>query len=364
MKILEICPFSAGICGVWARVKQESLEFKKLGNKVLVFSSNIEKGSENIASRKDNIEGIEIVRFFSKKSKLSKNVYSFDFKEELARYSPDLVITHLLHPHSFRALKLCKEKNIPCYLVTHAPFNIKRKFPLNLATYFYNFWVVKSQLNQFAKIIAITRWEVPHLLKLGVKKEKIVYIPNGIPNEFFIKKKIKPSEGVLFLGRIAPVKNLESLIEVAKTLRHINFSIIGSSEKEYKLKIKKLIDSSSLKNVKIYPPIYDLNKKIKIIDQHKIFVLPSLREAMPQVLLEALARGKIVIASKTDGAKEIISDKKTGLLFEIGDSEQLAELINKNINGNLKIQRNAEKEAEKYCWKVLIKLYPFVKQVK
>ena len=40
------------------------------------------------------------------------------------------------------------------------------------------------------KIIAITRWEIPILIKLGVKKEKIAYIPNGIPDEFFKQKKV------------------------------------------------------------------------------------------------------------------------------------------------------------------------------
>jgi hypothetical protein len=43
LKILEICPFSAGACGVWQRVKQKSIELAKKGYEVRVFSSYFEK---------------------------------------------------------------------------------------------------------------------------------------------------------------------------------------------------------------------------------------------------------------------------------------------------------------------------------
>ncbi len=357
LKILEICPFSAGICGVWARVMQESLEFSKLGHEVCIFSSNIEKGTGNTACESENIDDLKINRFKSKSSLASKNVYSFNFAKAFQEYSPDIVITHLLHPHSFKALKLSKKYNIPCYLVTHAPFNVKRRFPLGMITSIYNSIKVKPRINYFEKIIAITKWEIPYLLNLGVKKEKIAYIPNGLPSQFFIQKKIKPHKDVLFLGRIAPVKNLESLIFAAKHLPQINFSIVGSAEEDYLINLKNIIKTEKIKNIRVFPPIYDLSKKISLIDNHKIFVLPSKREAMPQVLLEAMSRVKIVISSKTDGGKEIIQDRKNGFLFDIGDFQALAEIIAKNIKGNINIQKKASSDAKFYSWEKLIKSY-------
>ena len=359
MKILEICPFSAGICGVWARVLSESHEFKKLGYNVRVFSSNIVKGTPETASCEEDNEGIRINRFGAKNSIISKNVFIFNFEKEFREYSPDIVITHLLHPHSFKALWICKKLKIPCYLVTHAPFNVKRPFPLNILTGIYNQINIKPRINDFTKIIAITKWEMPCLKKLGLRKEKIIYIPNGLPDEFFTQKKSKQSEtkDVLFLGRIAHVKNLETLIYAAKILPNINFSIVGKAEEEYLKKLNQLIKKEKVSNIKIYPPIKDLRKKIELIDNHRIFVLPSNREAMPQVLIEAMSRGKLVIASKTDGAKEIIQDGKTGFLFDINNSKKLADIINKNIRGNTKIQNNVKKEAKKYAWKTLIKTY-------
>jgi len=363
MKILEICPFSAGICGVWNRVLSESKEFVKLGYEVMVFSSNIEKGTAKIASSEENIGKIKIKRFISKQDFLDKlisgNVTYFSFEDELTNLKPDIVITHLLHPHSFKALRLCEQQNIPCYLVTHAPFNVKRNFILSILTEIYRLIKVKSKINKFTKIIAITQWEKPYLLKLGIPEEKIVYIPNGIPEEFF-KQKInkKPTKDVLFLGRIAPVKNLETLIEAAKKIPKITFSIVGPAEEKYLEKIKGLIGNSL--NVNILPPVYDLKEKIKLIDNHKIFVLPSKREAMPQVLIEAMSRGKLVISSETDGGKEILENSKNGFLFEIGNSEHLSRLIQENINGNKDIREQAKTDSIKYAWKNLIKKYNFL----
>ena len=352
MKILEICPFSKGACGVWNRVKNESLEFSKLCHKVAVFSSNLEKGTNQIVEPFEKLEKIEIFRFTTKKIPFSQNVLHFDFAKQLEIFSPDLVITHLLHPHSFKALKICNEMNIPIFIVTHAPFNVKRNFPLNLLTKIWNY-KIKKNINKFDKIISISKWEIQHLEKLGANKDKISYIPNGIPQEFFTQKESKEFNKVLFLGRIAPIKNLETFIEAAKKLKKIKFSIVGSSEKEYLEKIKKDLP----KNIEIKEPVYNLKEKIKLIDEHKIFVLPSLREAMPQVLIEAMSRGKVVISSNTDGGKEIIEDKKNGFLFEIGNSEQLTKLIKSSLRGKKQIKINAKKSAEKYSWKKLIKKY-------
>jgi len=137
----------------------------------------------------------------------------------------------------------------------------------------------------------------------------------------------------------------------------INFSIVGAQEKDYLNKLKKLIKKENIKNVKFYPPVYNLKDKIKLIDQHKIFVLSSVREAMPQVLLEAMSRGKLIISSNTDGGKELINNKKNGFLFRIGDYDMLANLIKNNIEGNRKIQQNAIQTSKQYSWSFLIKRY-------
>ena len=340
LKILEICPFSAGACGVWQRVKQESTELAKEGYEVRVFSSYFEKGTNKIMPPNEKVGRIEIQRFLAIKLGGESFMY-FNFKKEALRYSPDIIIAHnYRHLHTTQALKVKKilekqGKKCKIFLVTHAPFveNNTTRTKLQAAIVkIYDFFIGPLTLNKFDKIIAITHWEIPYLINVGAKKEKIVYIPNGIPEDFFKQKKANPKKDkdVLFLGRISPIKNLEVLIEAAKLLPHINFSLVGPSEKNYLEKLNCLM--AELKNIKIYPAIYDLKKKIKLIDEHKILVLPSKREAMPQALIEAMARGKVVISSNTNGGKEIIKNRRNGFLFKIGNAKQLANLIKENIN--------------------------------
>ena len=388
MRILEICPFSAGICGVWTRVKQEAMELSKGGNEVFVFSSNIVKGNDQIAECETEEDGIKIMRMRSNQDWIDKlittNVTYFDFDKEFIELKDsrgiDLVITHLLHPHSFKALRLCKKYNIPCYLVTHAPFAVKRGFPLNISTKVYyslledesNFlcnmfrWVYYflsniylEKLNKFDKIIAITHWEMPFLKELGVKRDKIEYIPNGIPEEFFEVKKGKEENKILFFGRISPIKNIETLIKAFYLVRdkEIKLELAGPAENEYLLKLKELIKELGLeKRVSFTGAVYGLKDKIKKIDSARLFVLPSKREAMPQALIEVMAREKVVIASDNLGAKDIIKDGKNGFLFEIGNENALSSLIDKLLKEkNEKIKREARKSVEQFSWDKIIK---------
>ena len=80
---------------------------------------------------------------------------------------------------------------------------------------------------------------------------------------------------------------------------------------------------------------------------------------MPQSLIEAMARKKIVVSSKSEGGKEIISDNKNGFLFEIGNPKQLSEIINKiqksSETSRNKIQNNAKESVMQFSWDKLIK---------
>jgi glycosyltransferase involved in cell wall biosynthesis len=71
-------------------------------------------------------------------------------------------------------------------------------------------------------------------------------------------------------------------------------------------------------------------------------VLPSLSEGLPRVLLEAQALSKPLIASEVGGIPELIEDGQTGFLFEVGNSNELAEklkILIKNRDLAIKIGR-------------------------
>lgn len=352
MKILEICPFSEGICGVWSRVKQESIEFSKKGYDISVFSSNEMEDGGIVEKSEEILEGIKIKRF----PVTRKQGYAlwFDFKEEALKLKPDVIICHCFRkPYLGPAIKIARKLGSKIFLVTHAPFAEKdmRSSKLNFIISLYDKFYAKKILNSFDKVISICGWEKKYLLDLGCDEGRIDYIPNLIPDDFFNKSMVEEKNKILYLGRLHQVKEIEILIEAFKKSdlnKDYILEIVGPKQGEYYERIKKLEE----KNIVFLDAIYNIDKKIEKIDQAKIFVLPSKKEGLPLGLVEAMARGKIVISSKSRGAKELIKDCKNGFLFEIGNSTELQLIMDAvekmSVDGKESIKNEAMKTTKKF----------------
>ena len=369
LKILEVCPYSAGGCGVWQRAKQESIELSKKGYNIRIFSSYFEKGSDKIMPIKENLGNIKIQRFPAKKIG-GESFMKWDFEKEALAYSPDIIVVHnyrhLLTTDGLKVVKKLRKQGKRCkiFLVTHAPFvegNITRTKLQTCIVNFYDRFIGPRTLNKFDKILVISHWEIPYLLKRGAKKQKIVYIPNGIPKEFFVlKKQAKEENKILFLGRIAPKKKIETIIQALPLLKdkEIIFELVGPCEEEYKNYILNLIEKYDVKEKVVFSePVYDLKKKIKKLDSCKLYVLASRVEGMPQGLIEVMSRGKIVVGSNSIAIRDLIKDKQNGYLFQFNNPKDLAEKIDfalKKNKQNNTIKKQAKKFVEQFSWNKII----------
>jgi glycosyltransferase involved in cell wall biosynthesis len=178
--------------------------------------------------------------------------------------------------------------------------------------------------------------------RIAVKKkiaspEKIVKIYNGLnPDslEFYSKEearsKLNLNESGRIVGTVAnfyKTKGLEHLIKAAKEIIKENsqtkFVIVG--EGRLRSKLEKMIKKYGLENnVFLKGRIPNAYKHLKAFDA---FVLPSLKEGFPWIILEAMAAELPIIATKVGALPEIINDKEDGLLVEPGSSQELAERI-------------------------------------
>ncbi len=145
-------------------------------------------------------------------------------------------------------------------------------------------------------------------------------------------------------------KNIPNLIKAAKIvldkLENVVFVVAG--EGELKNKIEKIIKKENLQeNFFLIGFKHDIHNYIKAFD---IFVMPSDNEGLSGAMLTAMVLGKPIISTNAGGAREAIIDKKTGLLVEKNQSEQLANAIINIINDkNLKekLEKNAKEFAKK-----------------
>ena len=112
---------------------------------------------------------------------------------------------------------------------------------------------------------------------------------------------------------------------------------------------------------------YNSSEQIKELDRSEIFVIPSKSEGMPQTLVEAMARGKIVVCSDNEGNKELVKDNVTGFLFKNEDSKDLERVLKLVQNSNKKdlasIKIKARAFSENYKWdKIIQKLESLISQ--
>lgn len=187
-------------------------------------------------------------------------------------------------------------------------------------------------------------------------KSKFVVIENMIQFDDYKNIKIRDIEKdspvtILFMAWVTRAKGIYELIEAIKMLVKDNLKfkvIIAGHGDEYET-VKKNIDASNLNTFVEMKGWVLGDKKQTILKQSDIFVLPTYFEGYPNSLVEAMAAGKACIATKVGSIPDIINHKKTGLLIEKENSEQVYKTLsllinNKDLRKNISI--NARKQIQ------------------
>jgi len=91
------------------------------------------------------------------------------------------------------------------------------------------------------------------------------------------------------------------------------------------------------KNLRALRSQLDLNRHVifapaaaaygQLLDNIDIFVLPAIAQPLGQILLEAMARGKAVVASGVGGVYAVLTDREDGLIIKGGDVEELTDAL-------------------------------------
>ncbi|MEK7565502.1 MAG: glycosyltransferase family 4 protein [Patescibacteria group bacterium] len=145
-------------------------------------------------------------------------------------------------------------------------------------------------------------------------------------------------------SELLPVKNIAGVIRAIP--ENAELWIVGDGPERNKLeKLAKQLDKKT-----IFFGRVDNQKARKLMSQSDIFVLNSFHEGMPHALLEALAEGVPIIATRIPAITEILTDKVTGLFVNVDDPEDLAKKISE-IENYPKLTENGRKLfEEKFTW--------------
>jgi D-inositol-3-phosphate glycosyltransferase len=234
----------------------------------------------------------------------------------------------------------------------------------------------KEVLRRANRIVAATIAEVTQLRFLyKANASKIVVIPPGVDVSHFypipsdeakMYVGLKPEDRmVLFVGRIEPLKGVDTLIRAMSCLQlkekqRVHLAIIGgdpaASPQEMSAemaRLQKLCDDLAVGQTVVFLGKRDQDKLPYYYSAAELLVMPSHYESFGMVALEAMACGTPVIASEVGGLAYLVKDGETGFTIPDQDPDMLCEKISLLLNDRdlrLKMSAQAAEYAQDYAW--------------
>ncbi|WP_445506632.1 glycosyltransferase [Niallia sp. 03190] len=266
------------------------------------------------------------------------NISMWNKGMELAAFYP----FDIIHAHDWlvgaAAISLQKELNIPLVSTIHATEHGRNGgIYTEMQRFIHN--KEKHLIASSHLIIVCSEFMKEEVMNIfQTERDKITIIPNGVNaqaikdisistiHEFSINKQKR----IIFaIGRLVKEKGFGTLLEAAKRFRQKNSNVffvlagVGPMYDEY----KKYIEKNNLQSTVLLTGYLQEEKKRAFYQLAEIAVIPSHYEPFGIVALESLVFAKPTIVSNTGGLKGIVDHKKTGILIDPGNVNDLIEAI-------------------------------------
>lgn len=280
-------------------------------------------------------------------------------KNKILEIDPDII--HVHQAFNYHSIAVCAlTRKYPLIVTIHQGMadEIKHRLSPSLRRYIklkINPYLEKRLLKRASQIIVLS----PHVKGyFSDFQSKMTVIPNGVDFEEIQNSGQKSDiahHSIFFAGRLEKVKGVDLLImaipQIKRLIPDVMVYIAGSGSEEKKL--KNIVKEMNLRENVRFLGFISGDEKWSYYKSADIFVLPSLSEMAPVCLPEAMACGIPVVASNVGGIPYVVENGKTGLLFERGSIDDLAEKIItlfQNRELREKMNKAAQERAKEFSW--------------
>jgi glycosyltransferase involved in cell wall biosynthesis len=237
----------------------------------------------------------------------------------------------------------------PWSSVRFACYRGSRAASMAVAAMIFRNHVMAIHQKHIAKFIALTKFAAHRLELAGIPRDRVVVKPNSIDTSVPADDIHSRGKEFLFVGRLSEEKGIRFLLEAWLNLRDVPLRVVGDGPLRHELEV--FVHSHNLPIE--FLGFLDRSALLPILRGGYSLVFPSLWfEGMPMTVLEAMAAGTPVIASRIGGMPEIIQDDVHGLLFDAGSTEQLQACVRrlqKDQRLQIELSRAARRRAhERY----------------
>jgi len=217
---------------------------------------------------------------------------------------------------------------------------------------------IKTIIKNADSVIALTS-DMKKAMQ-AIYDRDISVISNGIElnnytNEPPVQNVGGSEKRILFVGRLHPIKGVQYLLQAMQIVHaempDVRLILVGDGEeREY---LESLTDRLEIRGCVEFAGRVPHEKIQGYLGQADVFVLPSLSEGFPNVILEAMAWGLPIVASRVGGIPDIMMNNTNGFLVEVKDTDDMANKIILLLQENAlreKISDNNKLQVKKYSW--------------
>lgn len=256
--------------------------------------------------------------------------------KKLKEIDPDLVHVHGTDLYGYATSNYKQPVLLTVHGILSKEAAIDEK-KLNFAVRFFdwtkhrfNYHFEKITLKKAKHIVVISPY-VAGQIRNSTSAE-FYYIDNPINEKFFELNHSKPTNTLLYVGMIRARKGILKLVTAFKTIAEkypeVKLNIVGKIfEPEYFNLVQAFIKDNNLeKNVHFLGRISE-KQLYQEYESCLALVLNSIEESAPMVVAQAMAAGKMVIATRVGGIPFMVDEDRSGKLVDYGDHEGLVEAL-------------------------------------
>jgi len=326
LKIAIVCtyyPWPPSLGGVENIVRQISIELAKKKHEVNVICSPYDPTTMRQVSSYgiEKIDGITVHKLRPQILRVGYARSLKGLKDIIQKIHPEIVHSSNLHPHLFSLIKQKESSNYKLVAQLHHPA-VTVDNTLGRMIFPFVFWSLSLKKEFIDVFIAHTELERTWLINNGIDLRKIQKITFPCIHKELLTRTstFQNQRDILFIGRIVPVKGLHILIpamtKIIRKFKDARLIIAGPREENYYNYLKNLVAHLNLQDHIIFRnPVFD-GDKWNLISNSTLLVLPSLKEYTPNVVVEAQALGKPIVATKVGALSEMVINKETGIIVE------------------------------------------------
>ena len=255
---------------------------------------------------------------------------SRELRESLERFQPDLVHASLtLSPLDFRLPELCQQLGVPLVATFHPPFDAGLR-NITAGGQQLTYQLYASSLAKFDRVVVFSELQAELLIRLGVAKNTLAVIPNGVdpniwrPGASQLSERFRGKRVFLYMGRLATEKNVEALLRAWKLVQLPGCVLVVVGDGPLR---QALQANYSNDDVIWWGYEADQAVRLALLQVAEVFMLPSLVEGLSLALLEAMASGTACVATDAGADGEVLEGGAGIVISTQGVTTQLRTLL-------------------------------------